>query len=97
MQAAGRECVAEQLHPPPPILSHKNTPPPPSAYRTPWQCGPHTNKHLVASVLVDVWLLFFSKKVNFMEDLRRENVCRSDVALLETMLLWRYFFSALVA
>ena len=35
-------------------------------------------------MLVYAWLLFFSKKVNFMADLRRKYVCRSAVALIET-------------
>ena len=35
-------------------------------------------------MLLDAWLLFFSKKVNFMVDLSRKYVCRSDVALVET-------------
>ena len=36
-----------------------------------------------AFVLVDAWLLFFGKKVNFMADLRRKHVCRSAVSLAE--------------
>ena len=35
-------------------------------------------------MIVDAWLLFFSKKVNFTADLRRTYVCGSAVALIET-------------
>ena len=35
-------------------------------------------------VLIDAWLLFFSKKVNFMADLHRKYSCRSVVSVLET-------------
>ena len=73
----GRKVVAH------PILTHKNTTPP-SASHPLWRGGPHTNKHPETFVLVDVWLLFYSKKVNFIADLRRKCVCRSDVALVET-------------
>ena len=37
----------------------------------------------MSSVLVDVWLLFFSKKVNFIADLRSIYVCRIYVELVE--------------
>ena len=40
--------------------------------------------HIVLFVLVDVRLLFFSKKVNFMADLRRKYVYRSTVVLVDT-------------
>ena len=85
MRAEGWKCVAKQLRPPP--FSHTKTqhpPPPLSASLPPWQGGPHTNKHLEMVVLVDSWLLFFSKKVNFMADLRRKCGCRSAVELVDT-------------
>ena len=35
-------------------------------------------------MLVDAWLLFFSKKVNFMEDITMKYVCISTVDLVDT-------------
>ena len=35
-------------------------------------------------VLIDAWLLLFSKKVLFMADLQKKYICRSAVALVET-------------
>ena len=35
-------------------------------------------------VLIDAWFLFFSKKENVLVELRRKNVCRSGVVLVET-------------
>ena len=40
-------------------------------------------------MLVDAWLLFFSKKVAFMSDLLQKYVCKSAVALVETAFLIR--------
>ena len=77
---------------PPPILTHKSTTPPHSAFRTPWRGVLCTNKHLETFVLVDVWWWFFSKKVNFMADLPRKYVCRSDVGLVETHSFGVHFF-----
>ena len=65
-----------------PILAHKTTTPPPSASSPPRRGGPYTNKHRETFVLVDAWLLFFNKKVNFIADLRRKYACRSAVALV---------------
>ena len=48
-------------------------------------------------VLVDAWLLFFSKNVNFMADLYG---CISAVALVETTFIWvssLFIFRFLVA
>ena len=55
---------------PPPFLYTKTQPRPTSAPRPSWQEIPHTNKHLDKFVLVDVWLLFFSKKVNLWQTYR---------------------------
>ena len=82
MRDTGRECVAEQLRPPP--FLHTKTKHLPSASRPPRQSYPHTNRHIEKFAIVDVWLLFFSKKVNFMADLCRKYVCRPAVALVET-------------
>ena len=82
MQAVGREGVAKNVQSP--QLFHTTRP---SAPRPPPRGGPHTNKHLVSFVIADVWLLFFSKEVNFMVYLFRKYVCRSAVALVNTTFL----------
>ena len=100
LRSAGWERVTAQLHPPP--LSYTKTPPPrplplPIVGAVLTQTNIH---HLVSFMLVDAWLLFFSKKVNFSADLHRKYIRRSAVALLETMLLWRsslLLFSFMVA
>ena len=49
---------------------------------------------------IEAWLLFFSKKVNFMSDLRRKYVCISAVTLVEMTFIWRssfFIFCFLVA
>ena len=51
-------------------------------------------------MLVDVWLLFFSEKINFMADLRRKFVCVSAVEMVEMTFLWSsslFLFRFLVA
>ena len=54
MWDAGRERVAAQLRPPPPILAHtqKKYTHTPSMSRCPWKGGHHRSKHLVSYVLV---------------------------------------------
>ena len=101
--------MAAQLRPPP-ILSHKSTSrqrprPHPRLRPLPVPLDGEvliqTNiQHLVSFVLLDAWLLFFSKKVNLRSDLRRKYVCRSAAALVETTFLWRsssFLFRFLVA
>ena len=63
MQAEGWECVAKQLRPPPNSCTKKHNTPLSTSY-PPWWGGPHINKHLETFLIVDVGLLFFSKKVN---------------------------------
>ena len=60
-------CVSTHSH-----TQKHNTPPSPSL--PPLQGGPHTNKNLETFVIVDMWLLYFSKKINFMADLHRKYV-----------------------
>ena len=77
-----------------PIFAQKSTAPP-SMYRPSWLGSPHTNKNRDNFVLLDAWLLFFSKKVNVLIDLRRKYVCRSARALLERYSFgvpFRYFY-----
>ena len=56
MQAAGRECVAEQLRPPP-IIAHKNTTPP-RPRPVSLDGAVIIKKHLETFVLVDACFFF---------------------------------------